>query len=190
MNGTSQTNASFQGSKKSGLDRNCVLSQHKRCVQRELNDTTESTATGSPKADSLLEPLLKMMTHCYEFPIRILLSQEDGEFVAHALELDLVAYGKTEKAAVLELRDTMHAQMSYASQVNQPELVIHPAPEDYFKRWEEAHQAALRGVISKDLPRQMLTKATFITVDPQEIQSPRQANVFKRVANVPLAKTA
>jgi len=44
-----------------------------------------------------------MNTHHYDLQIRALVTKEDGEFVAHALELDLVGYGATEKAAMDEL---------------------------------------------------------------------------------------
>lgn len=129
-----------------------------------------------------------MMTHCYELPIRILLSREERDYVAHGLEVDLVAYGRTEKGALTELEEMIQAQMSYASQTNRPELVWHPAPEEFFKRWETAHQAALRGAITKDRPVKMATKATFVTFTKEEATSKQVS--FHRAEDTALAKIA
>ena len=130
-----------------------------------------------------------MKTHCYELPIRVLLSRDGRDHVAHGLELDLVGYGRTEKAAMGALHDMMEAQMSFASQTDQPELIYHPAPEELFQRWEAAHLAALRGAISPDRPAKMNTKAVFVTFNEQEIRSPKESS-FHRVSESKLAQTA
>ena len=60
---------------------------------------------------------LAMNHHCYDLAIRVLLSKEDGQFVAHALELDLVAYGDTEKEVRKSLHDAIVAQLTFAAQM-------------------------------------------------------------------------
>lgn len=130
-----------------------------------------------------------MHTHCYELPIRVLFSRDGRDYVAHALELDLVAYGKTEKGAMDELQDTMTVQMSYASQENKPELVYNPAPKEFFDRWEAAQAAALRGTVSHDRPAKMETKAIFVTFSEEDVKALGKKG-FKRTTEAELVKTA
>lgn len=130
-----------------------------------------------------------MNTHHYDLPIRILICKDGNDFVAHALELDLLGYGKTEKAAMSELREMMNAQISYASQTNRPELVWHPAPKEFFDRWEKACEAALRGVVSPDRPIKMQTKAMCVTVTPEDLKAAKIAD-FARTSEPQLAKAS
>jgi len=50
--------------------------------------------------------------------LRAVLYQEDGLWVAHALEMDLLGTGGTETAALRELRSNAEAQLSFAKQEN------------------------------------------------------------------------
>ena len=83
-----------------------------------------------------------MNTHVYSFGIRVLIYKEDGKFCAHALELDLLEYGKTEERAISELLEMIKSQISFARFKNDDSLLPFPAPKEFYERWEAAHAAA------------------------------------------------
>jgi len=89
-------------------------------------------------------------TNIYDFQIRVLLSKDEGDFVAHALEMDLVSYGKTEKEALSELDNLIRNQISFAIEKGDDSLILFNAPQEYFKEWEKAHGNVLRGIIATE----------------------------------------
>ena len=107
---------------------------------------------------------MKMEAHVYDFQIRVLLYREDGEFVAHALEMDLLGYGKTDAEALRELKGLIEAQITFARQKNDDTLLDFPAPKEFFARWEKAHAAALKRQVFPDTSVQMTAKAIFISL--------------------------
>ena len=86
-----------------------------------------------------------MKAHYYDLSIRILVYKEKRQFVAHALELDILGYGKTESAAKKELEGLLENQLSFAACMGKPDIVNFPAPKEFFDRWEKANQAQLKG---------------------------------------------
>jgi hypothetical protein len=115
-----------------------------------------------------------MKQHCYELAIRVLVCKEVGKFVAHALELDLVAEGDTGKEACKELHETILAQLSFAAHMEKPEMVSHAAPKDYFDRWDEANRLALAGIVCPEKAATLTTKAIFICITPEEMKAIRR----------------
>jgi hypothetical protein len=90
-------------------------------------------------------------THIDEYAIRVLVCKEDGEFAARALEMDLLAYGATQKEALKELVSLIHSQISFARQMKDDSLIIFPSERQYLDRWEKAHNAALKsGLLGDD----------------------------------------
>jgi hypothetical protein len=87
----------------------------------------------------------RMKAHFYDLSIRVLIYKEDDQFVAHALELDVLAYGDTEANAKKELESLLDNQVAFAACLGKPEIVNFPAPQEFFDRWEKANQAKLRG---------------------------------------------
>jgi len=73
--------------------------------------------------------------------LRAVLYQEDGLWVAHALEMDLLGTGGTETAALRELRSNAEAQLSFAKQENLNPF--RPAPKAIQDLWNENNLAAL-----------------------------------------------
>ena len=73
--------------------------------------------------------------------LRAVLYPEDGLWVAHALEMDLIGTGATETAALRELRSNVEVQLSFAKQekINP----FRPAHMEIQKLWEETNLAAL-----------------------------------------------
>ena len=86
-----------------------------------------------------------MKAHHYDLSIRVLVYKEGSQFVAHALELDILGYGATEALAKKNLEGLLNNQLSFAACHGAPEMVSFPAPKKFFDRWEAANQAKLRG---------------------------------------------
>lgn len=88
---------------------------------------------------------MKMNAHFYDLTIRVLVYKEDDQFVAHALEFDILGYGETEAAAKKNLTILLDNQLSFAACKNSPESVYFPAPKEFFDRWDKANQAKIKG---------------------------------------------
>jgi hypothetical protein len=73
--------------------------------------------------------------------LRAVLYREDGLWVAHALEMDLIGTGVTESAALRELRGNVEAQLSFATQ--EGTNPFRPAPQEIQSLWEKANLAAI-----------------------------------------------
>src|ERR1035441_24782 len=91
-----------------------------------------------------------MDAHIYGLQIRVLLCHEEAEWVARALELDLLGYGRTQGEAIEALQEAIQAQLSFARQMNDDTLLPFPSEPEYFKRWEEAQNKAIRSQIMGD----------------------------------------
>ena len=114
-----------------------------------------------------------MNHHVYNIQIRILIYQEEGEYAARALELDLIGFGKTERQAVEELKEAVEAQISFAHQMNDASMIQFPSDKSYFKRWEEAQTKALRHEILEDKPLTLEAKASVISFTDEELKALR-----------------
>lgn len=135
-----------------------------------------------------------MDAHAYELSIRTLIYKEDESYVAHALEMDILAYGKTEKEACDELKKLLTNQLIFAALRGDPSMVYFPAPDEFFKRWEEAHAAKLKGAILPDRPLKWDAKAVVAVVIPLSSQIVKRAqrpgavtNAFSRTPEDALA---
>lgn len=114
-----------------------------------------------------------MEQHVYNFQIRVLIYEEGGEFVAHALEMDLLGFGKSEKKALAELRQLIESQLTFARQQDDDSLLLFPAEKRFFARWEAAHKAALKNQVFSDKPVKMEVKAVCIALDDTLKRLPR-----------------
>ena len=110
-----------------------------------------------------------MERHYFDFPIRVLIYKEGRETVAHALEMDLLGYGTTEKAARADLFRLIESQLSFAAHKGNADLAYFPAPEELFHRWEEAQKARWRGGPECDKAAKLRTEAVVLTFSPSEI---------------------
>lgn len=113
-------------------------------------------------------------THIYELQIRVLICREDGEFVARALELDLLGCGSTERAALEELKRAVEAQISFAHQMNDARLIGFPAEAEFFSRWEDAQRKAIRAEILGDKSVKLAARARVISFTAAELRALRQ----------------
>ncbi len=77
-----------------------------------------------------------------DIPLRILIYQEDGEWLAHLLEMDLVGSGDNADEAMAELKDAFEAQITFCLQNNVDPF--RPAPQKYFRQWNKIQEDAMR----------------------------------------------
>ena len=75
-----------------------------------------------------------MATEPFAVSFNILLKEEDGFFIAHCLELDIVATGLTASEARMEILDLIKAQLDYAFNNDNLDNLYHPAPSEV---WQE-----------------------------------------------------
>lgn len=115
-----------------------------------------------------------MEANLYDFQIRVLLSEDEKSIVAHALEMDLVAYGKTEKEATEELDNLIRNQISFAIEKQEDHLMYFRAPDEYFEEWEKAHAAALKGMVVPGKCATIHVKAMSICFSRREIEQIRK----------------
>lgn len=116
-----------------------------------------------------------MDKHICEIPLRVLLYKEDGEFVAHALEMDLLGYGASEKAATEDLESLVVCQLIFAHQKADDSLLLFPAPKEFFNRWEAARVAALKKEVMGDKSIKLEAKAIVISIPGEKLKSSPKA---------------
>ena len=67
----------------------------------------------------------------------VLLTKEETLYVAHGLQLDLVATGETLEEAKRDLLDVVEVQINYAFQHDNLEHLFRPAPGEVWKKFFE-----------------------------------------------------
>lgn len=72
------------------------------------------------------------MTNVCDVTVSVLGFQEDGEWCALALEMDLRGYGRTFDEALEDLHDAMTMQISFAQFKGETDMIFHPAEPMYF----------------------------------------------------------
>ncbi len=83
-----------------------------------------------------------------ELFLNVLGYQEDGEWIALALEMDLRGYGESFDEALDDLGNLVEMQVSFALFKKQPELIWSPADPVWFERFAEVRQTRLRDLYS------------------------------------------
>jgi hypothetical protein len=106
--------------------------------------------------------------------LRAVLYREDGLWVAHALEMDLIGTGMSESAALRELRGNVEAQLSFATQ--EGTNPFHPAPPEIQSLWEETNLAAIGLGNSKV---KSVTQATRFLEWSESQVSRMKSNIFQ-----------
>lgn len=72
------------------------------------------------------------------FRLNIMVHEENNEFVAHCLEMDLVATNTTQKKVVNDVVDLIKAQITYAIENGNENYLLRSAP---FEVWEKIRTA-------------------------------------------------
>ncbi len=104
-----------------------------------------------------------METRIYDFQVRLLVTRDGDQYVAHALEMDLVAYGDTEKEALDEISNMMRNQISFALQKKEMRLTDFKAPKEYFDLWEKVNAESLQGVVTGKTDEEKCGRIQIIT---------------------------
>ena len=72
------------------------------------------------------------MANVCDVTVSVLGFQEDGEWCALALEMDLRGYGRTFDEALEDLHDAMTMQIGFAQFKGETDMIFHPAEPTYF----------------------------------------------------------
>lgn len=113
---------------------------------------------------------MAITSHNVDLCFRVLLYQEGSEYVAHALEMDLIGEGSSPNKALNDLRATIEAQISFAVFHGDPSLANFPAPPDVYARWEKASRQAIANLAAGDVSIKGHVQATFIAIPAAEMK--------------------
>jgi hypothetical protein len=75
-----------------------------------------------------------------QIDLRVITYPEEGVWLAHCLELDIVAEGDTAKKALADLIDLCCLQIKTASDEGDLISIIRPAPPEYWKMYFSARK--------------------------------------------------
>lgn len=63
---------------------------------------------------------------------------EPKDYIARALDLDLIGSGDSPNQALIDLENAIQAQVSFALQKGSPEMIYFKAEPEYERRWLDA----------------------------------------------------
>ena len=93
------------------------------------------------------------MGNLFETPFSVLgYCDENGEWAAVALELDIWGFGDTKEESVEMLLDAVAAQLSFAEYKDNPDLLFNPAPVEYFNLFAEVRSESLKAKLAHTDP--------------------------------------
>jgi hypothetical protein len=87
-----------------------------------------------PEKTNIQLPMMMFATIC----------KEDNDYVAHALNFDIVSVGPTEEEAVHKMRLAVKTYIEFGLQHNLDDDILYPAPKEFWDR------------ISQDMPIKMM----------------------------------
>lgn len=96
-----------------------------------------------------------------QFRLNILTHEEDGMFVSHCLEMDIVATNTTEKKALNDVINLIKAQIIYAIENKNEDYLLKSAPLEVWRKIKEAKKCENR-TIHINIPKDKATP----TVNP------------------------
>jgi len=82
----------------------------------------------------------------------VLVEKDGNHFIAHCLDLDIVAQGKTEPEARNNLIELIRDQIEFAVENDLEQLLVHPAPPEYWKKFYNIKSVKLRKVLARNPP--------------------------------------
>lgn len=101
-------------------------------------------------------------TQYVETMLSILGYQEDGEWVALALEMDLRGYGKSWEEALSDLRELVFMQISFAVSKGQPEMIWKEAEGLFWERFRKVKRERFAQSIAKTVTESRHAGGMFI----------------------------
>jgi hypothetical protein len=93
-----------------------------------------------------------------------------GDYIARALDLDLIGSGDSPNRALIDLENAIQAQVSFALQKGTPEMIYFKAESEYDRRWLEAAKKNIRDLAEGDVALRVKCIATVISVQASELQ--------------------
>ncbi|MFO1485724.1 MAG: hypothetical protein U1F71_20350 [Verrucomicrobiaceae bacterium] len=90
-----------------------------------------------------------MKPHTHDLCFRVLAYKEGGDFVAHALEADLLGYGSTIDEAMKDLIESLEAQISFAIKMGDVSLIQKEAPPEIASKWQDAYEDRMGAAFRK-----------------------------------------
>jgi hypothetical protein len=82
------------------------------------------------------------MSEFNKLSFNVLCYREDGDWVALALDFDLIGHGDTPDQAVEVLCGAVTAQIEHALDLGDPGILNFPAEQKYFDMYDEARKTA------------------------------------------------
>jgi predicted RNase H-like HicB family nuclease len=96
------------------------------------------------------------------------------DYIARAIDMDLIGSGDTPNKALIDLKNAIEAQVSFAIQKKAPEIIYFKAEPEYEKRWLEAAKSNIKDLAKGDLAMGIRYIATVIQVEASIPLKPRQ----------------
>ncbi|MCX6993055.1 MAG: hypothetical protein NT011_07925 [Kiritimatiellaeota bacterium] len=90
---------------------------------------------------------------------------ESGDYIARALELDLIGSGDAPNKALKDLENAIQAQVSFALQKGASDMIYFKAEPEYDRRWLEAAKSGMRDLATGDAAIHVKCVATVIRVE-------------------------
>ena len=82
----------------------------------------------------------------------VLMEKDGAYFIAHCLDLDLIGQGRTPEEAKKELIEPINDQIDFAISNNLEELIVHPAPKEYWIRYWNIKSERLKKNLAQNPP--------------------------------------
>lgn len=104
-------------------------------------------------------------------PLRVVFYEEDGEWVAHCLEFDLVGVGNDKGEAMKLLSDAIFVQVKATAKSKNLKNLFRPADSEYFQKYAAGDDVAdgeLKLVVKK-------TKSIVVEKTESRVWRPRPA---------------
>lgn len=107
------------------------------------------------------------MTH--PITLNVLGYQEETNWVALALEMDLRGYGETFEKALSDLADLVRMQISFSRFKNQPELIWRAAEPIWFERFAEVRRDYLEALVRQTEPSEPEYAIAGLPIPPAHV---------------------
>ena len=107
-----------------------------------------------------------MKSSLYHVVSRVLIYQDKTlDYIARALELDLIGSGNSPNKALADLENAIKAQVSFALQKETPDMIYFKAEPQYEQRWLDAAKNNMRDLAAGDVAIGVKLIATVIKVE-------------------------
>ena len=92
---------------------------------------------------------MNSLEHITDLSFRVVVYRDDADWVAHALEADIIGYGSSPEEAAKELFEALECQITFAFQRGDSSLIEKEAPEDIVRLWESTRKETIHSIFSQ-----------------------------------------